>query len=122
MERKIASKDTIMVRRLKGNGSIMGKLGILPLLPRIQMVNPATWTMKKVKLPAMRLISSASRSVNRRFFCSLASKDRWGIRPIYNLQFENTIKLKRASVFILLMVLSAGSRGRGGGQIPLAVF
>ena len=69
VERKIASKETASVRKVKGNGSTCGKPG--SELRRIQALNQVAFTHTKVMLPQNPAIFSAKRSVGVR--CSLAA-------------------------------------------------
>lgn len=70
----MASRETSMVKKEKGKGSMF-------FMNMIQKVKMTTWRMKNAKLPAVLLISSANLSVNLRFFWSLASRE-WGIKEI----------------------------------------
>src|SRR6185369_5502037 len=68
VERKIASNETMSVRKVKGKGSTCGKPGIT--FQRIQPPNQTTCTHTNVMLPQNLAIISARRSVGVR--CSLA--------------------------------------------------
>src|SRR6185295_304017 len=69
VERKIASSETMSVRKVKGKGSTCGRPGIKFI--RIQPPNQTTCTHTNVMLPQKLAIFSARRSVDDR--CSLAS-------------------------------------------------
>src|SRR4030095_4930817 len=69
VERKIASSETISVRKVKGKGSTCGMPG--NKFKRIQPPNQTTCTHTKVMLPQKFAIFSARRSVGVR--CSLES-------------------------------------------------
>src|SRR6185369_5803442 len=60
VERKIASNETTNVRKVKGNGSICGRPGIM--LKPIQPPNQTICTQTKVILPQKLAILSATRS------------------------------------------------------------
>src|SRR6185369_5945300 len=69
VERKIASSETMSVRKVKGKGSTCRVPGIK--LKRIQPPNQTTCTQTNVMLPQNLAIFSARRSVGVR--CALAS-------------------------------------------------
>src|SRR6185503_3435725 len=69
VERKIASSETMRVRKVKGKGSTCGMPGIK--FKNIQLVNQTTCTHTNVMLPQKLAIFSARRSVRVR--CSLAA-------------------------------------------------
>src|SRR6185436_2764856 len=69
VERKIASSETMSVRKVKGKGSTCGMPGIT--FKRIQPPNQTTCTHTNVMLPQKLAIFSARRSVGVR--CSLAA-------------------------------------------------
>src|ERR1700741_1053307 len=69
VERKIASNETMSVRKVKGNGSTCRTPGIR--FRRIQPPNQTTCTHTNVMLPQKFAIFSARRSVG--FRCSLAA-------------------------------------------------
>src|SRR5687767_4538259 len=72
VERKIASSETISVRRVKGKGSTCGMPGIE--LKTSQLPNQITFTHTNVMLPQKLEILSARRSVC--VLCSLAASSR----------------------------------------------
>src|SRR6185503_7557497 len=69
VERKIASSETMSVRKVKGKGSTCSMPGIK--FKRIQLPNQTTCTHTNVMLPQKLAIFSARRSVRVR--CSLAA-------------------------------------------------
>src|ERR1700752_1377628 len=69
VERKIASSDTMSVRKVKGKGSTCGMPGMA--FKRIQPPNHTTCTQTNVMLPQNLAIFSARRSVG--VPCSLAA-------------------------------------------------
>ncbi len=64
----MASSETNIVRRMKGNGSMMGRPGIFPEFIKIQTIKKTTFRIKKLKDPVLRLTSSANLSVIVLFF------------------------------------------------------
>src|SRR5262245_17399173 len=63
--RKIASRETIVVRRLNGNGS-NGSIPAMPTFARIQTKNQTAWSTTAVALLALRVMAAAMLSTKDR--------------------------------------------------------
>src|SRR5258705_6939431 len=87
VERKIASRDTTRVRKVKGKGSRCLTPG--KELNAIQAPNHTTCTHTNVMLPQKRAITSATRSVGVR--CSLAASSNF--RTVSTLRLVNSSTL-----------------------------
>jgi hypothetical protein len=58
MDRKIASRETIMVNKAKGKGRNAGTLGILPTFTIAQKVNQTAWMIRNLPVLAKFVIES----------------------------------------------------------------
>jgi len=91
MVKKIASSDTTMVKRIKGNGSMGLILGTKPALMVIHPAKSKIFKKRNVIVPKNEVRESAIRTESDRFLSALASK-LW-IRRLECLADGETIRI-----------------------------
>lgn len=88
MAKNIASKETNIVRRVKGKGSKTGICGTFPVFIRIQPTKKRILTIKKRILPKDEVRESAILILRGRFLKAFASKlsiKKWVLSLVWDI-------------------------------------